>query len=83
MGEEHMHVINSLFVLQFVTTHVQDSDITVYPQSGGITLMPIDIKLLGRKQKLDCGWITFDCLNRTALKAWENKIKKIAKQKNP
>jgi len=54
---EHMHVINSLFVIQFITTYVLDSDITVYPTSEGITLMAIDIKLLGRKQELDCGWI--------------------------
>jgi len=52
-----MHVINSLFVLQFVTTSVLDSDITVYPTSEGRTLMATDIKLLGRKQKLDCGRI--------------------------
>lgn len=50
-SEEHMHVINSLFVLQFVTTYVLDSDITVYPTSEGLTLMASDIKLLGRKQK--------------------------------
>lgn len=52
-----MRVINSLFVLQFVTTYVLDSGITVYPTSEGMTLMARDIKLLGRKQKLDCGWI--------------------------
>lgn len=52
-----MCVINPLFVLQFVTTYVLDSDITVYPTSEGMTLMARDIKLLGRKQKLDCGRI--------------------------
>lgn len=52
-----MHVINSLFMLEFVTTYVLDSDITVYSTSEGVTVMGRDIKLLGRKQKLDCGWI--------------------------
>lgn len=52
-----MRVINPLFVLQFVTTYVLDSDITVYPTSDDMTLMARDIKLLGRKQKLDCGRI--------------------------
>lgn len=34
-----MHVINSLFMLQFLTTYVLDSDSTVYSTSEGITVM--------------------------------------------
>lgn len=44
-------------MLQFLTTYVLDSDSTVYSTSEGITVMARDIKLLGRQQKLDCGWI--------------------------